>query len=65
MRYPGRALPPPIKSLPNDRHSMSHSPLSEHERSLLEQLEKQFKQDDPTVAKTMEQVRPFRYAFGD
>ena len=32
------------------------SPLSEHEKSLLEQLEKQFKEDDPTVAKTMEQV---------
>jgi len=44
------------KSLPNDRHSMSHSPLSEHEKSLLEQLEKQFKEDDPTFAKAMEQV---------
>ena len=35
---------------------MSHSPLSEHEKSLLEQLEKQFKEDDPTFAKAMEQV---------
>ncbi|MEV5051011.1 DUF3040 domain-containing protein [Arthrobacter sp. LAR12-1-1.1] len=35
---------------------MSHSPLSEHEKSLLEQLEKQFKEDHPTFAKAMEEV---------
>lgn len=34
---------------------MSHSPLSEHEKSLLDQLEQQFKADDPLFAKTMEQ----------
>jgi hypothetical protein len=34
---------------------MSHSPLSEHEKSLLDQLEKQFKEDDPMFAKTLEQ----------
>ncbi len=44
---------------------MSHSPLSEHEKSLLEQLEKQFKEDDPTFAKAMEEVpaAPNRSAF--
>ncbi|MDQ0823747.1 hypothetical protein QFZ69_004693 [Arthrobacter sp. V1I7] len=33
---------------------MSHSPLSQHEKSLLEQLEKQFKEDDPIFANAME-----------
>jgi len=33
---------------------MSHSPLSEHEKSLLDQLERQFKEDDPIFAKAME-----------
>jgi len=34
---------------------MSHSPLSEHEKRLLDQLEKQFKEDDPIFAETVEQ----------